>query len=133
MARILVVDDDGDLCSALRNSLEGLFGHTVFVANDAAEALRLHKECRADLVVTDIFMPGSDGLDLIRSLGRDNKALKVIAMSGSSGRVYRGGRGAYQLVAARALGAMETLSKPFDLSTLTAAIDSTLSGHPAER
>ncbi len=128
MARILVVDDDGDLCSALRNTLEGLLGHTVFVANDAAEALLVQKECHADLVMTDIFMPGSDGLELIQKLGRDNKGLKVIAMSGSSGRAYREGRGAYQLVAARALGVMQTLSKPFDVTTLAAAIDSTLSG-----
>jgi len=124
MVKILVVDDDSDLCQSMRSALEGLLGHTVFVANDAETALELQRRCQADVVVTDIFMPVCDGLEFIQALRRDHEGLKVIAMSGMPERSHGGGRAAYQLVAARALGASATIAKPFDLHTLAAAIDS---------
>ena len=131
MATILVVDDDGDLCQAIRCALEGLFGHAVFVANDAAGALQAQKKRLADVVVTDIFMPGTDGLELIQELWREYQGLSIIAMSGMSGRAHSEGPAAYQLVAARALGVTETLAKPFDIAALAAAVESALSKLPS--
>jgi DNA-binding NtrC family response regulator len=126
MATILVVDDDSDLCQAMRSALEGFYDHAVVVANDAEGALRAQKKHPADVVVADIFMPGLDGLELIQKLWRDDQGLSIIAMSGMTGRRNSEGPSAYQMIAARALGVTETLPKPFDFPTLAAAIDRAL-------
>jgi CheY-like chemotaxis protein len=81
--------------------------------------MRLQEEQPADLVITDIFMPEMDGLELIQEL-RHSEGLKVIAMSGR--RLHQENPSAYQLVAARAAGAWDTLAKPFDIQMLAAAI-----------
>src|SRR2546423_454608 len=62
MARILVIDDDDAVRSTVRRILEPL-GHEVQEADDGAAGLTLLADKGADLVITDIFMPGQDVLD----------------------------------------------------------------------
>ena len=68
--RILVVDDDPPLREILRDMLEGE-RYTVDVAADGQEALALVYRERPDLIITDLQMPGLDGLELLRKLRRD--------------------------------------------------------------
>lgn len=64
---ILIVDDETDFRVMLKAALESA-GYTVEVAANGNEALRLQHRSPADIVVTDIFMPGSDGMETIDAL-----------------------------------------------------------------
>ncbi|MBI1963385.1 MAG: response regulator [Candidatus Rokubacteria bacterium] len=108
MAKILVVDDEPDICEILKEMLEG-DGHAVTVAGDGHAATRLLDTERVDLILTDIFMPGKDGLETIMEIRRDHPAVKIIAMSGGG----RTGELGYLADAVR-LGAFGSISKPFE-------------------
>lgn len=113
MAQILVIEDDDLVRQAVRQMLERL-GHDVTEAADGKDALRLDDKNPADVVLTDIYMPGMEGVETIQELRRRRPGAKVIAMSGGGG-----GMGADEsLQLARLLGAQETLCKPFGRSQL---------------
>ncbi len=112
MATILVVDDD----SALRSTLErGLVrvGHEVHTAANGAAALKTIRTVKTDLVITDVYMPDTDGIELILALSELPVPPRLIAISGGD----RLG-GTPMLDAASHLGAVRTLAKPFEMATL---------------
>ncbi len=125
MARILVVDDDVAVREMVRRMLERA-GHSVIDAANGAEALTLCRLTRPELVVTNIVMPEKEGLELIRELRAEQPDLPVIAMSGGG----QAARGAY-LDMARAFGAIGTLTKPFDRTTLLRAVEHALVPRPS--
>ena len=115
MAHILLVDDSEVLRETLERALKRR-GYTVTTATDGQEALTRLEEAEAvDLVITDILMPGKEGVQTVEELKRRFPDLPVLAMSG-------GGRSAPEgyLALARAAGATETLSKPFSLQDFLA-------------
>jgi len=120
MARILVVDDEDTIRRMLRVALE-MEGHEVVDASEGQEALQLHRTTPVDLVITDILMPETNGLQVILALRRETPQLKVIAMSG-------GGRFILleALQAAETLGAFATLGKPFDIDALLDTVNRAL-------
>jgi len=105
-ATVLVIDDDVLTRTAVASVLEDL-GHTVMTAGDGREAMALFAAEPAQLVVTDIFMPVMDGIEVIIALREQIRIPKVIAMSG-------GGRqcGMDVLHMAMLLGADAALHKP---------------------
>jgi CheY-like chemotaxis protein len=109
---VLLVDDDATvravLCAALRSA-----GYTLRCAGDGREALQLAATMRFRLVVTDIYMPEMDGLELVSSLHTRYPDLPTLAMSGGG----RAGGPADVLRPARLLGSHRTIEKPFDLDT----------------
>lgn len=116
MTKILLADDDADLRLALRLSLEAA-GYAVDVAANAQEALQRQRERPADVLVTDIFMPDSDGFEAIDAFRRDYPATKIVVVSGGGRR----GKGDY-LATARLVGAHATLQKPFEVEDLLATL-----------
>ena len=107
MARILVIDDEEPVRRLTRVILERA-RHQVFEAADGDAGLKQLAATGADLVITDIFMPGQDGIVTAGRIRKEFPGVKVIAISGgdSSGRLnLREG--------AELLGAAATLSKPF--------------------
>jgi CheY-like chemotaxis protein len=120
MARILVIDDEGGVRRLLRGALE-LKGHEVLDAPSGEKALKLHAATPADLVIMDINMPGTDGLEVIRVLRQETPRPKVIVMSGGGGvlkeRVFR---------ISELLGAVETIPKPFRLDVMLEAVERVL-------
>ena len=120
MARILVVDDDPQVAGIVSRILEH-GGHEVRVATDGRAAVRIHREEPADLVITDVFMPGQDGIETILQLHAEFPGLKIIVMSG-------GAQGAHAkpLEDARLLGATRTLAKPFSPDTLISTVQELL-------
>jgi DNA-binding response OmpR family regulator len=120
MARILVVDDDISFRKMLRLTLSRS-GHAVCEARDGDEALEVIREAPVDLVMTDLIMPGREGIETITALRREFPGLKIIAMSG-------GGRATacQYLSIARAIGAHRTLAKPFSNDEMVAAIAAVL-------
>ncbi|AOS43349.1 Alkaline phosphatase synthesis transcriptional regulatory protein PhoP [Lacunisphaera limnophila] len=106
-SRILLVEDDAMLARTLVELLQRS-DYEVALAKQGREAIeRLAREPFA-LVISDIFMPDSDGLELLDHIRRLPMRPPVLAMSGSSTARIGG-----MLKVAVALGATRTLSKPF--------------------
>ncbi len=112
MARILVIDDDSQIRTMLRRALERA-GHVVADAADGAGGLQQFAADPADLVITDIFMPGQDGIETIRALRRTDAAVKIICITGADGSGMLD-LGEHAVL----LGAVSTLRKPFELTDL---------------
>jgi len=79
--KLLLVDDEEGIRNVLRISLSDL-GYTVFTAPDGKEALNIFKEEQPDIVLTDIKMPGIDGVELLRRIKRENPETEVIMITG---------------------------------------------------
>jgi CheY-like chemotaxis protein len=116
--RVLLIDDNADLVESLARVLKSA-GHEIETASNSPRALGLHRERPADVLITDIFMPGIDGIETIAAFRSQWPRLKIIAMSGG-GKLAKGD----YLGVARAIGADAVLRKPFDpqqlLNTLEA-------------
>ena len=86
--------------------------YDVATETDGRKALETINNTELDLIVTDVVMPGLDGVHLVDRLRRDKKSIPIIMMSGDPvGRKF--------LYAARSLGAVGVLAKPFTQETLT--------------
>jgi CheY-like chemotaxis protein len=115
--RLLVVDDDPGIRRLMQTMLERV-GYEVVCAESAEAAAQLMADIPFDLVITDVLMPGRDGILFIADIRRRYLAMRIIAASGG-GMV---GPDAY-LQAASSLGADAALPKPFSLLQLQRAID----------
>lgn len=119
MAHIVMIEDDQLFRHLVVTALR-VEGHEVSAAADGSEALPLWREKAPDLVITDLFMPECDGMEVIADLRRCHPETPIIAISGHSG-----GSGVFLKVAQR-LGASTTLQKPFPLGELFTTIQSIL-------
>ena len=113
LANILVVDDDAAIRETAALALEKA-GHAVRRAGNVAEAVAWLGNGSFDLVLSDIYMPGEDGLSLLSRLSERPDAPKVVLMTA---------RGSVETatVAAR-LGAAGYVAKPFDVAHLVSAV-----------
>jgi CheY-like chemotaxis protein len=109
---IILVDDNADQRLALKLALE-LAGYTVREAAHGGEALHLQRERASPFLVTDIFMPESDGFEAIAAFRRDFPQTKIIAVSGGGRRTKHD-----YLSSAKLMGVEATLQKPFAVETL---------------
>lgn len=116
--RVLVIEDNAGLRDYLRVALESA-GHEVLTAADGRQALAYLDGHPVDTVLTDLFMPEMDGIEVITALRRRFPGIKVVAMSGRPGVDY--------LAVAAELGAAQILRKPFEMQELMSALD----GRPA--
>ncbi len=112
MAQILVIDDDPQVCILIQEVLE-LAGYTVATTQAAAAGLEHFHQDPAQLVITDILMPGREGLETIRDLRQEAPSTKIIAIS--AGLPWGG---VDVLDVARKLGAVRVIQKPFDIQGL---------------
>src|ERR671919_296326 len=112
MPKVLIIDDNEDLRETLIVLLEDQ-GYAVISATDGESGVRAFDEARPDLVLTDVIMPNSDGVDAIRRMRAIDPAARIIAMSGGS---LSGND--YQLRMAKEAGAMDALAKPFEVDDL---------------
>ncbi|MBI1753852.1 MAG: sigma-54-dependent Fis family transcriptional regulator [Acidobacteria bacterium] len=121
MARILVVDDDLAIREMVALALEKR-GHRVERADGFAAALRALREPWPDLILSDIYMPGGSGLDLLQRIREQAEPLPLILMT-AKGSVE---------TAASALrdGVFDYLAKPFDLDLMLERVQAALRIHP---
>jgi DNA-binding NtrC family response regulator len=109
MASVLVVDDDTGIRESAVLALRKV-GHRTLEAPDAETALQLLRDHRVDVVVSDIYMPGDDGIALLRAISERGDGPRVILITA---------RGTIETTAiAQRFGAFDYLAKPFDLSEL---------------
>lgn len=110
--RIMVVDDDPGIRRVLHIMLSRA-GYQVSQARDGQEALRLWRDHRGDLVITDVHMPEKNGIETILEMLTESPSTRIIAMSGG-GQTKR-----LDLLAnAAMLGAVLTIEKPFTLGDM---------------
>jgi CheY-like chemotaxis protein len=124
MPRILLVDDDDVSRGAVHRMLERL-GHDVHSTAQGGEAIVRYQTDPADLVITDLIMPDTDGLEIIQELRRSHPAVRILAISGG-GRV----EAEEYLSVARKFGAIEVLAKPFTGQELKLAVERALGPGP---
>ncbi|MBF0185099.1 MAG: response regulator [Magnetococcales bacterium] len=105
---ILVIDDDPGVRYLVKSILEDA-GYTVLLAHGGEEGLKMFDQRRIALVITDILMPGTDGLAVIRELLSRDPETRVIALSG--GGMILTSETSLQI--ARKMGAFRTMAKPF--------------------
>ena len=118
MRSVLIADDDASLRSALKLALEA-GGYDVRLAANGGEALALQRKAPADVLITDLFMPESDGFEAIDGFRKAFPGTKIIAMSGEGKRAKR-----EYLSSAALIGVDATLKKPFQVATLLQALRS---------
>ncbi len=120
MATILVIDDE-DVDRMLVAELLRAEGHEVVEAADGVEGMAAMGASSLDLLVTDIMMPGKDGLQTIIDIKKDRPDMKIIAVSGGGRHMQLS-----SLDMAKHLGAGATLVKPVSAENLIAAVDELL-------
>lgn len=120
MTKILVIDDELQLCNLLKEMLEQQ-SYIVRIALNGKEGLKLLESETPDLVITDLFMPEKEGFETITEIRRRYPQLKIIAISGG------GKTGSVELLTlAQRMGAHQTLMKPFSRSELLMAVEDVL-------
>ena len=124
MQRILVIDDDPQVCDLIRLALETA-GYEVEVRKNGIEGQHVLLEHSINLIITDVVMPEKDGLQLIRELRKLEPRPKIIAISGGLTRVNYD-----PLPAAKLMGAEEILRKPFTVATLLETVKRMLDETP---
>jgi DNA-binding response OmpR family regulator len=120
MARVLVIDDEVMLLETLQAALNGV-NHEVAVADTAAKGLWLIDSFAPEIVVLDIHMPTTDGIETLGLIRKRKSNLPVVAISGG-GRFQT----ADMLTFAKELGADAILQKPFSMAQFVALIDDVL-------
>lgn len=116
-ADILIVDDEANTLASLSRAFR-LAGHEATVCDNAARALELANSRPFDLILSDVMMPGKDGLSLLEDLKAGGVAAPVVMMSGQ----------AHIEMAVRAtrLGAMDFLEKPLSTDKLLVTLENAL-------
>ena len=116
-ADILIVDDEANTLASLVRAFR-LAGHEATVCDNAARALEVAKSRPFDLILSDVVMPGRDGLSLLEDLKANGVAAPVVMMSGQ----------AHIEMAVRAtkLGALDFLEKPITTDKLLLTVENAL-------
>ena len=120
MPTILIVEDEAKMRRLLELNL-GEDGFTTLSAGDAEAGLKLLRENAVDLVVTDLKLPGMNGLEFLQAIKRQNAALPVVVMT-AFGTVETA-------VEAMKAGASDYVLKPFSLSEMRMVIRKELDVH----
>jgi len=118
MATILVVDDELGIRALLSEILSDE-GHTVELAEDAAQARQVRESLRPDLVLLDIWMPDVDGITLLKEWGASGQLTMPVIMMSGHGTIDTA-------VEATKYGATAFLEKPITLQKLLRAVEQAL-------
>jgi DNA-binding NtrC family response regulator len=115
MGRILAVDDEPDMLTLIKMIVEGYSDHQVTTTNNPMEVAELLYKERFDLIITDLKMPGMDGMELLELVKKNENDSLVIMLT-----AFGSMASAEEAVAK---GAFDYISKPFRKEQLLLAID----------
>jgi two-component system, NtrC family, nitrogen regulation response regulator NtrX len=116
-AHILIIDDDANTLASLARAFR-LAGHEATVCDNATRALELAKAERFDLILSDVVMPGRDGIALLEDFKAIGLASPVVMMSGQAS--------IEMAVKATRLGASDFLEKPISSEKLLLTVENAL-------
>ncbi len=117
--RLLVIDDEDDICETI-GEIATARGFEVKTTTDPNAVATILDGFTPDLVMLDLMMPGTDGVELLRLLVDKAKESKVCLMSGSDSRVLNSAR---RLGSAHGLDVVAAMEKPIDITTLRTTLD----------
>jgi len=117
MANILIVDDSSVTREMLRDFLEA-DGHSVVEASDGIEAIELLNAHKFELMITDLIMPRKDGMEVIMDIKKENRSIKIIAISGGDESF----QASMYLGVTNKLGADLVFEKPFVSQEIVQAV-----------
>jgi two-component system nitrogen regulation response regulator NtrX len=117
MSKLLLVDDDANTLASLARAFR-LAGHEAVVCDQADRALELAKTQRFDVILSDVVMPGKDGLALLAELKAAGVAAPVVMISGQAS--------IEMAVRATRLGAVDFLEKPLSTEKLLVTVENTV-------
>ena len=115
---ILLIEDDAAIRAMLISTLKKR-GYSLRWAPEGQSAMRLLSNLRVRLLITDIYMPGMDGIEVIMKYSALSPGTPILAISGG-GEV--GGPGC-MLRPAKLLGCQRTLAKPFEIEHFLALVE----------
>lgn len=110
MGKIIVIDDDFDIRTIIKDALEDE-GHEVYTADNGDSGLTLVDQHKPQVVITDIFMPVKEGVNVVRTIKSKHPGIKILVISGADRRDN-------YFETAKNFGADETLAKPFQIEAL---------------
>lgn len=115
---LVLVEDNTDLCRMLRLQLKSMYN--VYVANDGEDGLKKIFQYHPDIIVTDLMMPGIDGMELLRRVRKDFSVshIPVIVLTAKTGED--------EMMNAITAGANAYITKPFNSEHLIARINQLL-------
>ena len=119
--RILVIDDEAMIRKLFKRFLERA-GFEITCCSNGEDGIKAFGDDPADLVITDLSMPGMDGVEVIQELRQLDSEVPIFAISGDPN-----GRHEESLAKAAELGAVSIMSKPVELKALRERIDAALS------
>ena len=122
--RVLVVDDEAKMQRVLEIMLKRM-GHEVTCANDGQQALQALQATLADLVISDLRMPGMSGIELLQSIRAQGNEVPVIIMT-AHGTIE-------SAVEAMKLGACDYIVRPFDVEALELTVNRVLASSRMRR
>src|SRR5579859_6273154 len=117
MSKLLLVDDDANTLASLARAFR-LAGHEAVVCDQADRALELAKAQRFDIILSDVVMPGKDGLTLLAELKAAGVPTPVVMISGQAS--------IEMAVRATRLGAVDFLEKPLSTEKLLVTVENTV-------
>ena len=117
MSKLLLVDDDANTLASLARAFR-LAGHEAVVCDQADRALELAKTQRFDMILSDVVMPGKDGLTLLAELKASGIQAPVVMVSGQAN--------IEMAVRATRLGAIDFLEKPLSTEKLLVTVENTV-------
>jgi two-component system nitrogen regulation response regulator NtrX len=117
MSKLLIVDDDANTLASLARAFR-LAGHEAVVCDQADRALELAKSQRFDMILSDVVMPGKDGLALLADLKAAGVQTPVVMVSGQAN--------IEMAVRATRLGAIDFLEKPLSTDKLLVTVENTV-------
>ncbi len=115
MGLILAVDDEPDMLTLIKMIIEGYSDHQVMATNNPLEVAELLTNQRFDLIITDLKMPGMDGMELLELAKKYDKDALILMVT-----AFGSLESAEEAVAK---GAFDYISKPFRKEQLLLAID----------
>lgn len=118
MASILLIENDDAVREVLRIGLLAA-GYSVSEAANGRQGINSFRKAPSDLVITDIYMPDRDGLEVIEALRRTHPTVRIVAISGASGSMN-------YLKRAQLLGATRVLTKPLSMPTVLRIVNELL-------
>lgn len=122
MKRIMIIDDSDVTRATIECVLVALGHHVDSVENGVAALKKLQSEAPFDLLITDIFMPEMDGIELIEKSKQIYPDMKIIAISAGG----MGIKGDEMLSIASDLGAQVVVKKPFSNDEISSAVSNVL-------
>src|ERR1700676_1319065 len=121
---LLLIDDEANTLASLARAFR-LAGHEATVCDNPAKALELAKAQKFDLILSDVRMPGKDGLTLLEELKAQGVTAPVVMMSGQAD--------IEMAVRATRLGALDFLEKPISTEKLLLTVENALKLQRLER